>query len=265
MKTVFEPSNALEGHMLQDLLKQQGISARLDGAGLQSGVGELPAIGLVRLVVDDEDYVAARRVIDDWETSAVADPIPTAPRQPLGALVGALVGLVIGMGGAFIYFRAPLDGEGIDHNVDGALDERWKLSPSGTLVATEIDRNYDGAVDLVWRFDHRGVVTSGESDEDFNGTFESQLKLRRGQVYLTETDTNGDSIADVTSRFAYGVLTSVEHSAEDPAKPVRVETFRLGKLVSAEVDSNRDGTLDRRYRYDEFGEIVSVDEINAST
>jgi hypothetical protein len=76
MKTVFEPSNSLEGYMLQDLLKQRGIDSRLDGAHLQGGVGELPASGLVRLVVSEEDFTAARAVIDDWESAHVTDPIP---------------------------------------------------------------------------------------------------------------------------------------------------------------------------------------------
>jgi hypothetical protein len=90
MKTVFEPSNSLEGYMLQDLLKQRGIDSRLDGAHLQGGVGELPASGLVRLVVSEEDFVAARAVIDDWESAHVTDPIPApARRVPMG-FAGAL-------------------------------------------------------------------------------------------------------------------------------------------------------------------------------
>ncbi len=88
MKTVFEPSNALEGHMLQDVLRQRGIDSRLDGAHLQSGVGELPAIGLVRLLVDEKDYKAARAVIEEWDSSVVHDPFqcrPDAHRQDCGA------------------------------------------------------------------------------------------------------------------------------------------------------------------------------------
>ena len=81
MKTVFEPSNSLEGYMLQDLLKQRGIDSRLDGAHLQGGVGELPASGLVRLVVAEEDFRAARAVIDDYMRSLHRglDARPAAP------------------------------------------------------------------------------------------------------------------------------------------------------------------------------------------
>jgi hypothetical protein len=96
MRTVFEPSNALEGYMLQDLLKQRGITARLDGAQLQGGVGELPVTGFVRLVVDDDDYDSARTVIDEWESTAVGQPTPEQPARMSLGFLWALLGLVVG-------------------------------------------------------------------------------------------------------------------------------------------------------------------------
>lgn len=264
MRTVCEPSNSLEGHMLQDLLKQRGISARLDGAGLQSGVGELPAIGLIRLLVADDDYQAARAVIEEWEKAAVPDPPSIRPRRPMGAVAGAAVGLVLGMGGAFLYFRVPFNVDGIDHNDDRVLDERWKSSPAGAPIATEFDRNFDGAVDFVWDHDRHGRVVSGRSDDDFNGTFETRFKLRHGQVYLSEVDTDGDSTPDLKSRARFGVLATVEYRTSSSDKPVRVETYRLGRLVSAEVDTDRDGTLDRRDTYDGFGEVSASEQIASS-
>jgi hypothetical protein len=265
MKTVFEPSNALEGHMLQDLLQQRGIAARLEGAALQGAIGELPATGLVRLVVGDEDFGAARAVIDEWENASVSDSTQSPSGRRLGALAGGLVGLILGIGGAFIYFRAPVADEGVDHNDDGALDERWKMSPSGSPVKTEIDRDFDGAIDFVWSFDRRGQAISAESDDDFNGSFESRHAFRRGQIYLTETDTDGDSIPDVTARFSFGVLATVERSIGDSSKPIRVETYLLGRLVSADVDTNHDGTLDRRFTYDAAGEVLEAEDIDSAT
>jgi hypothetical protein len=261
MRTVFEPSNALEGHMLEDLLRQRGISARLEGAGLQGAIGELPAIGLVRLVVEDSDFAAARVVIDEWENSAAPDPVSALPKQRAGALVGAAIGLVLGIGGAIMYFRVPANVDGFDHNGDGELDERWTTSPGGTPIRTEIDRNFDGDVDFVWKLDRYGQAESGESDDDFNGTFETQFRLRNGQVYFAQVDTDGDSIPDLESFARFGVLGTVEYRPNNSSRPVRVETFQLGKLVSADVDTDRDGTLDRRYTYDAFGEVASVKEI----
>jgi hypothetical protein len=261
MKTVFEPSNALEGHMIQDLLKQRGISSRLDGAGLQGAVGELPAIGLVRLVVEEEDFQAARAVIDDWEKSAA----PVAPSPPAqtrsGAFAAGLVGLLVGVGGTAAFFRTPVSADGIDHDGDGVLDERWLSSATGTPVRTEIDRNFDGEVDVVWTLDRDGRPESGRSDDDFNGMFETKFRFAKGQVTVADVDTDGDSAADMTWHAKFGVLSTIEHREAGSDKPVRVETFRLGKLASADVDTDRDGTLDRRYVYDAFGEVNSVEEI----
>ena len=250
--------------MLQDLLQQRGIIARLEGAGLQGAAGELPVTGLVRLLVNDDDLAAARAVIDEWEKTAVPDPIQPPSRRPAGALVGALIGLVLGIGAAYIYFRVPANVDGIDYNEDRVLDERWNYSPDGTLVRTEIDRNFDGDVDLIWIFDRHGQIVSGESDDDFDGVFESRSRFRNGQAYLTEVDTNGDSIPDLRSFFKHGVLISAEYISKDSGNPVRVEVFRLGKLASAEIDTDGDGTLDRRYLYDDVGGIASVEEPGVS-
>ncbi|NDP47752.1 MAG: DUF2007 domain-containing protein [Sulfuriferula multivorans] len=89
MKTPYEPSNALEAKMLHDLLLQEGISTRIDGAYLQGGVGELPASGLVRLVVDEHNYERGRDVIKRWEATEV--PIPTAPTNPPSKALGAAI------------------------------------------------------------------------------------------------------------------------------------------------------------------------------
>lgn len=264
MKVIFEPSNSLEGHMLQELLRQRGISSRLEGAGLQGAVGELPAIGLVRLVVEDEDFGAARAVVDEWESTSVADPTPSPPRQRVGAVAGAAIGLVLGIGASILYFRVPAQVEGFDHNDDGVLDERWKFSPGGIPVSNEIDRNFDGDIDLVWNLNRYGQAESGRSDDDFNGTFETEFRLRNGQPYVYLVDTDGDGAADRKSVLKHGVLVSEEHRSGQSGKPVRIEHFRLGKLVSAEVDTDRDGTLDRRHEYDAFGEVTATHVIETT-
>jgi hypothetical protein len=264
MKVVFEPTNSLEGHMLQDLLRQRGIASRLEGAGLQGAVGELPAIGLVRLLVEDKDFGAARAVVDDWEKATVPDPAPAAPRQRVGAVAGGAIGIVLGLGAAILYFRVPGNVEGFDHNDDGNLDERWKSSAGGIPIANEIDRNFDGAIDLVWNLNRYGQAESGKSDDDFNGTFETEFRLQNGQPYLYLVDTDGDGTADLKSVLKYGVLVTQEHRSAQSREPVRIERFRLGKLVSADVDTDRDGILDRRLEYDAFGEVTAAREIRPS-
>jgi hypothetical protein len=41
--------------------------------------------------------------------------------------------------------------------------------------------------------------------------------------------------------------------------PLRVETLRLGKIVHADIDFDRDGKLDRRVTYSATGEEVGFE------
>lgn len=69
MRTVFEASHSLEGHMVANLLEQANIYARVDGDFLQGGVGELQPSGIVRVVVNDEDFQQAREIVRQWEAN----------------------------------------------------------------------------------------------------------------------------------------------------------------------------------------------------
>jgi hypothetical protein len=169
MRTVFEPSNALEGHMLQDLLQQRGISSRLDGAQLQGGVGELPAAGLVRLVVDDEDYELARAVVADWESVAGPDPVP-APQAPASSsLVAALAGVVLGVTGSYFFFKAPVSSDQdavtrIEYFHSGSSSPtRIDYFELGKLKTAEIDTDRDGRLDLRHRYSDRAELVHTET------------------------------------------------------------------------------------------------------
>lgn len=262
MKTVFEPSNSLEGYMLQDLLKQRGIDSRLDGAHLQGGVGELPASGLVRLVVSEEDFRAARAVIDDWESTNVTDPIPPTRRRVSTGFAGALVGLLVGIAASYAYFRVPAPSEGIDHDGNGSLDERWFTSTAGTIIRTEIDRDFDGKTDIIYRYDRQGRLDTADSDDNFDGAFETKWNYIRGNATYAEVDSDSDSSPDLILRLSNGVLASTEYLVPGISQPVRKEYFDLNRLTSAEVDSDRDGQLDTRHTYSPVAEIVETTRID---
>jgi hypothetical protein len=72
MRTLYEASSAVEAHLLKDLLAQEGVPASIHGEFLQGAMGELPAAGLVRLMVADEHYAAGRALIERWEAAAPA-------------------------------------------------------------------------------------------------------------------------------------------------------------------------------------------------
>jgi hypothetical protein len=251
MKTLYQAANAVEAHMLVDYLKQEGLSAQVLGEHLQGAVGELPAAGLVRLVIDEEQYDAGREAIARWEAVQPADA-PAVPRDPprKGKGFGRFaLGLVVGAAGVYAWFHAPMPADGIDHNRDGTLDERWTVSPRGAFLRVETDRNFDGKVDHITTHDENGRARTIQSDDDFDGRFETALRLHMGNVETQQIDTDGDGLIDLTYHFSSGVLQRAEYRDPATGQTGRVEHYRLNKQTHAEVDSDQDGVLDTRIRY----------------
>ncbi len=263
MKTLYEAASAVEGHMLQDLLLQEGISARLDGSFLQGAMGGLPTSGLVRLVVDEADYEKGRAIVEHWEAAEpAAQSTPTTTQTSSGRMIAALMGMLIGVAGTYAFLRSPVSFDGIDHNRDGILDEQWKFSPSGAPVGSQVDRNLDGKVDYVVHYDQRGHIESAEGDDDFNGKFESQYRFRFGNVETSEIDSDADGFPDMHSYFKSGVLVTTKYLNPKTGLPLRVEHFRVGRVVLAEVDSDRDGSLDKRLTYSVTGEVTKTEDMS---
>jgi hypothetical protein len=258
MKTLYEAANAIEAHMLADLLRQQGITAHIHGEALQGAVGELPAVGLVRLVVDEDDFPRARAAIDDWEQAQALDALPQRPAAPRSrALPAFVLGLLVGVAGLYAAYRTPVTTEGIDYDRDGVLDEKWTYSPNGTLLKMEADRNLDHKVDYIAHYDRHGLLAWAEADDDFNGTFETRLTFRDGNVQTMEVDNDGDGLPDVRTRYDNGVPQTVEQLDPHSGLPLRIEHYKLGKLLYADVDTDRDGRLDTRLTYSATGEVAS--------
>ncbi|MSQ59501.1 MAG: DUF2007 domain-containing protein [Betaproteobacteria bacterium] len=256
MKTAYEAGNALEAHMLQDVLRREDVEAGIHGEFLPGAIGELPAAGLVRLVVADEDYARARAVIECWETTSVADPAPMPAKRTPSRLVAAVAGLAIGIGGSYAYFRAPVMVDGIDYNRDGVLDVRWIRSPSGIAVEGRIDRNFDGKTDYIEYFDENGYIKHAEADNDFNGVFETRHQYSLGNVVATGVDTDGDGLPNLKSHYKHGVAVSTEYINPFSGQVFRVEHYDLGGVTRADVDTNADGKVDKRLIYSPAAEIV---------
>lgn len=262
MKTVYRPANGIEAHMLRDLLAQDGIDAHVMGASLEGAIGELPAAGLVRLEVAEEDYAKARALLVAWEQTS-PPPEPDAPpaakeRSGVGAGVG---GLAIGIVLSALYFRAPLHQQAVDYNRDGVPDETWTTSPSGAAREMRGDRNGDGRHDIVTRFSGSGVVTESESDDDFDGIFETRFTYEAGLVTRSDVDTDRDGLPDVRTFFTHGVPDRATFFDKYSGRPLRIEYYRGGRISHADVDTDRDGMLDRRVTYSRIGEEVASEEL----
>jgi hypothetical protein len=259
MQTVYEAANAAEAHMIADLLRQEGVVAHVRGEHLQGALGELPAAGLVRLEVHEEDHARARDFITRWEAAQPPEPLSTEVPSSTGGgwLGGLLIGVLVGALAAAAFLRVPATTDGIDHNGDGVLDERWTLSPAGTLLKSEADRNLDGRIDFISHFDRRGQLASAEADEDFNGSMETRLTFLRGNIDTADVDTDGDGFPDLHASYANGVVQSNTFIDRATGLPLRVEHFRLGKLTHAEVDADHEGGLDTVVTYTPLGEVAS--------
>lgn len=264
MKTVYQASNPIEAHMLHDLLKQEGVAAQIHGEYLQGGIGELPASGMVRVVVEEADYEQARLVIVRWDESQPTEPAAPQVKPParlVTVLRGFVLGLAIGVAGAYAYFQTPVNVNGIDHNGDGIPDEKWTRAPSGTLVKSESDRNLDGKVDHIMHFDRHGFALTAESDDNFDGVFETKSRFHLRDYEISEVDTDGDGYRDLILRYTHGVFTSAEFVNPVTSLHLRVEHYKLGIMTMAEVDTNKDGTLDTRYFYNSLNEISASEKI----
>jgi len=67
MKKIFDASNTIEANLLKNILEQEGITVYISGEYLQGGMGELPAMGLVSILVEDDEKVRAEKIIRAWE------------------------------------------------------------------------------------------------------------------------------------------------------------------------------------------------------
>lgn len=73
MKTAYDAQNLIDAQLVCDLLHSAGIPAQVSGAGLLGAAGELPAIGVVQVLVPDDDLERARAVVADWDAGEVPD------------------------------------------------------------------------------------------------------------------------------------------------------------------------------------------------
>lgn len=70
---VYEAESGIDAQLVCDLLLSAGLDARVFGADLAGGIGELPAAGLVRVWVAPAQLDRARELIDEWQAGGIPD------------------------------------------------------------------------------------------------------------------------------------------------------------------------------------------------
>ena len=72
MKAVYEAENILDANLAKGLLAQAHIPAVIKGEYLQGGLGDLPACGLMTVLVNDEDEALAQGILQSWQSGDFA-------------------------------------------------------------------------------------------------------------------------------------------------------------------------------------------------
>lgn len=254
MQQVYVGATALEAHMILNLLQQNGIEGRIEGEYLQGAVGGVQAVDVVRVVVTDADYPAARQVVSDWDAMQVQPepdrPVTTTKRR--GMLKFAVLLLVVA-GGYWVY-HLPLTSNDADYNADGVADDKWFYNHD-QLVRMEQDRNRDGKRDAIHYYD-AGLVDYTELDDNFDGVFESRIEYENNLLSYQRSDLDGDGQTDYQAYFRYGILERIVISGKNSAGKTarKQQVFQGNKLVSARYDADGDGFFEKQYKYDFFEE-----------
>lgn len=99
MKKLYQAANTLEAHMIVGMLEQQGIDARIDGEYLQGGAGELQAMNLVQIMVEEADYPAAKAIVDDWDARQPSLTVEQTQKSSALAntVIAAISGFILGV------------------------------------------------------------------------------------------------------------------------------------------------------------------------
>ncbi|MDO3386348.1 DUF2007 domain-containing protein [Gilvimarinus sp. SDUM040013] len=100
MECVYNAANTLEGQLALALLKGVGIDARMDGEYLQGGIGELQALGIIRILVVPDDAAKAQAILRQWDQMRA--PESAAPGQSPRSVFIVVVGVVLGVGVALL-------------------------------------------------------------------------------------------------------------------------------------------------------------------
>lgn len=265
MKQVYSPTNSAEAHMLAHQLEIAGIKAFVHGEQLQGAAGDLPAGGVIQLLVADEDYDEARRLLDKWDASPAASDGSAIPKFPIMlALAFLAAGLIAGWIGRSILNNsavAVLDSSAeYDMNGDNKTDIVYFYRAGEQFVhRIDTDSNFDERMDVIAHYNADGAPIDERVDRDFDGVFESRSTFRYGIRERTEIDSNNNSSPDIVLVYEDGLLKREEIHDERVGRLARVNHYDTETLQRAELDLDRDGFLETVRTFDRFGEITGTE------
>jgi hypothetical protein len=81
MREVYTAETIVDAHLVAGWLHSHGMAAFVAGDYLAGGMGMLPVSGLIRVLVDDHDVVAAQTLIAEFKRAEHA-PSPSPSPSP---------------------------------------------------------------------------------------------------------------------------------------------------------------------------------------
>lgn len=252
MKIVFQAENIAEARMIADMLEREGIQAEIEGEHLAGAAGGVPAMGMVKVLVPENDAKSSEELISSLRWNESAPDERKSSSMAWKSLLFLLSGAVLGAAGTVVALRTPANEYGLDRDRDGNYEERWFYA-GNALLRIEYDRNDDGAVDSINGFDRQGFIKETRHDANHDGRFEWHTSYRHGWYETTRGDVDGDGFDEWQAHFENGDL--VFEDARDPVtQKTRVRYYSCSDvLVAANVDTDGDGSFDRSVRYASFG------------
>ena len=108
MITIYNANSSIDAKLIQDQLSFADIPSHIMGDLLQGGVGELQPQGLVKVMVDEEDFEKAKEVIVEWEGKLKTNEKPNHLKQKMikssSSKILALIYVPIFIVGLYILF-----------------------------------------------------------------------------------------------------------------------------------------------------------------
>lgn len=254
MKKVYETSTSLEAYMVKNLLENEGVESRVDGEHLQGGVGELQAIGIVRVMVDEANIEKAINIITLWE-SEQSPSSDEKPKKSSSATNGFIFGVIFTIGLVYLIFNSPVTSTGIDYNGDGFLNQKW-IYENDRISITKIDRNFDKSYDLIINYGNKKLLEYASSDDDFDGFFETTITYLNDNILYEESDTDQNGVIDYRVKYESGIIQTIEYLDESNGNVKKRQIFKKKKMISSEYDSNGDGILNIYSEYDQYEEKI---------
>jgi formyltetrahydrofolate synthetase len=72
MISVYSANSTTEAHVIKNLLEQHGVTAYVSGHYLQGGIGELPVLNLIQVLVAPAEENAAQKILRDYAAGVFA-------------------------------------------------------------------------------------------------------------------------------------------------------------------------------------------------